>query len=106
MTTVRTIKLKRNPQASPESAPATLPTADAAQAPQDSTPPTQATMAPQQPVAAVPAQPVKGTSASAKSYMPYTIFASVVVLFFLIIMGLQYSEMSHYSADPSVWIGK
>jgi hypothetical protein len=95
MTTVRTIKLKRNPQISQEPSSTALPT-------EASTP-----GAPQ-PEAAQAAAPLvaSGPQVSAKSYMPYVICASVVVLFFLIIMGLQYSEMSLYQADPSVWVKK
>ena len=96
MTTVRTIKLKRNPQASQEVSPSSSPT-------NASTP----GGAPQPEAAPVAAPLVaSGPQVSAKSYLPYVISASVVVLFFLIIMGLQYSEMSLYQAEPSVWVKK
>jgi len=95
MTTVRTIKLKRNLQVSQELSPSSSPTVAS-------------TPGAPQPEAAPAAAPLiaSGPQVSAKSYLPYVISASVVVLFFLIIMGLQYSEMSLYQAEPSVWVKK
>lgn len=101
MTTVRTIKLKRNPQTLQE--PASASSESDASAPSDQAPAPAA-----QPAAVASAAPVAaaGSQVSAKSYLPYVIAASVVALFFLIIMGLQYSEMSLYQAEPSVWVKK
>ena len=101
MTTVRTIKLKRNPQLSADAPAATPPPAQAA--PDGSVDTTAAeTMASSMPEPT----PVPAATVSAKSYMPFTLCAAAVVLFFLVIMGLQYSEISHYQAEPSVWVKK
>ncbi len=38
--------------------------------------------------------------------MPYVIAATLVVVFFLVIMALQQMEISLYQAEPSVWLKK
>lgn len=91
MSTIRTIKLKRA-SADSESAPA-------AAVPGAEPIPPQASPGPAPTLAAA-----KG--ASSKSYMPYMIFAVLVVIAFVVIMGLQYSEFSFYEAPPSVWVKK
>ena len=85
MTTVRTIKLKRS-NTGPDQGSANTPGATSA------------------PAADAAAQPAEGATLSRKSYLPYTLAASVVVILILVIMGLQYSEMSLYKAAPSVWV--
>lgn len=105
MSTIRTIKLKRNTTVGSDLAapPLTSPeTADASPI-ENGTP--QVAVARE---AAPVAEPVvaKGATVSGKSYRPYAIAASVVVVLFLVMMGLQYSEISFYQADPSVWLKK
>jgi len=103
MTTVRTIKLKRIPQGTTEAVSLNAPAPEAAPEGSD----TQATSAAQPATPSAPApQVVAGANVSGKSYLPYTIAASVVVVLFLVIMGIQYSEISLYQAEPSVWIRK
>lgn len=110
MTTVRTIKLKRPTAAAqdmdvPAPQPAVQAPAEANVAPDAG----EAASAPEAaaPVAAAPvAQPAAGTAVSAKSYLPYALAAAVVVVLFLVMMGLQYSEMSFYESEPSVWVKK
>ena len=108
MTTVRTIKLKRNPTGSSEPMALNITTPEASAAAPTEEGATQATIATPSPALAAAAAPTPALvgAISAKSYMPYAIAAGVVVVFFLIIMGLQYSEMSLYQADPSVWVRK
>ena len=108
MTTVRTIKLKRNPTGSSEPMALNIPTPETSAAAPAEAGATQAAIATQTPapVAAAAPAPAMAGAISAKSYLPYAIAAGVVVAFFLIIMGLQYSELSLYQADPSVWVRK
>jgi hypothetical protein len=108
MTTVRTIKLKRNPTGSSEPMSLNVPTPEASAATPAEEGATQATTATPSPAPAAASAPAPAMAGaiSAKSYLPYAIAAGVVVAFFLIIMGLQYSEMSLYQADPSVWVRK
>lgn len=94
MTTIKTIKLKR---ASVGGEPAAE--ANPGAEPQPSVP-SQASPAP------VPAAPAAKGGGSAKSYMPYMLFALLVVILFAVIMGLQYSEFAFYQAEPSVWVKK
>ena len=100
MTTVRTIKLKRNPQGSSE--PVSLTESAPAEATQAE--PTAVSDAPV--VAAMPGRVTAGPVVSKKAYLPYVIAASLIVIACLVIMGLQYSEMSLYKAPPSVWAQK
>lgn len=90
MTTVRTIKLKRT---SSDFAAAPATEAGAGTTPQAI-----------EPGPAIAVTAAKG--ASGKSYMPYMVAALLVVIIFLAIMGLQYSEFSFYQAEPSVWVRK
>jgi hypothetical protein len=92
MSTIRTIKLKRASFDS-ESAPAA-----------DAVPGSEPVLAQ---VSAAPAPAlVVAKGASSKTYMPYMIFAVLVVIAFAVIMGLQYAEFSFYEAPPSVWVKK
>ena len=96
MATIKTIKLKR---ATVDSEPA--PAADTAPGAEPQAPaPSQASPAPS-PVASAHAK-----GGSAKSYLPYMLFALLVVTLFAVIMGLQYAETSFYQAEPSVWVKK
>ena len=106
MTTVRTIKLKRSSQAygdssgdgnlsSPAASEITSAPDMVAPAPAELTEPS-----------ASPAAPdgIAPKTVSAKStvwFMLIAIFASIGLL---IILGLQYSEMSFYKAIPSAWL--
>lgn len=92
MTTLKTIKLKRAPSAEPmQAAPPPIASADAA--PSVSIPPPPPGL---EPVSSKP-------KVSGKSYMIFAIFAIVATLFCLAIIGMQYTELSFYKADPSVW---
>lgn len=112
MVTVRTIKLKRSSQAYGDSggsgnlsAPMVPETAPPQQnatpaSPADPSPPVGST-APAAPVAAVAAAPKTVPGKSTVWFMLIALFAALGLL---IILGLQYSEMSFYKADPSVWL--
>jgi len=107
MTTVRTIKLKRVPQGMSEQVTLNAPSAESAAASPAGGAAAQATPAASPEVATTPVPKIaSGATVSGKSYLPYTLAASFVVVIFLVIMGLQYSEMSLYQAEPSVWISK
>ena len=95
MTTIKTIKLKR---ATVESEAAPAETAPVAAS--EAAIPASMSRAP------APAAAAAQGGGSAKSYMPYMIFALLVVILFAVIMGLQYSEFSFYEAEPSVWVKK
>ena len=105
MATIKTIKLKRNsqmgetsgdmPESAPEETPAMEPAAEGA---------TQTTAAHPTSTAVPGSMPVVGPKVSGKSYMPYMIMAIVVVVIFLVILGLQYSEIAFFQAPPSVWV--
>ena len=90
MTTLKTIKLKRMPPAEPIQA-ATSPEASTETAPPVSAPPGL------QPVSS--AKPM----VSGKSYLIFALLAIAATLFCLAIVGMQYTELSFYKADPSVW---
>jgi len=101
MSTIRTIKLKR---ANSDSSPASLndPTPEASAEGIDS--PVEAS-----PHASSPklgASPVTARGVSGKTYTPFVIAASLVVVVFLVIMLLQQMEISFYQAEPSVWLKK
>lgn len=88
MTTIKTIKLKRNPDSSTEGAPL---------APQSVGEPR---------VAAAPAgtTPVGAPSSTGKN--PLTVFAVLglcAVLALVAVIGLQAAEISYFAAIPSVW---
>lgn len=101
MPTIRTIKLKR---ANSGSSPASLndPTPEAPLEGLDS--PAEASSRASSPSPAAPAVAARGVSG--KTYMPYVIAATLVVVFFLVIMALQQMEISLYQAEPSVWLKK
>lgn len=113
MATMKTIKLKRNPQAAeisgelPEATQEVTASVDPAVGGEAHT---SATQTPEpNPAATLPdADPVPnaGPKVSGKSYTPYVIMASVVIVLFLVILGLQYSEKAYFEAVPSVWAGK
>ena len=99
MTTVRTIKLKRNPQPSdtvPDDIPDTMPVQETSKASAESP-------------AATNAEPVEThpvSRASSKSYTAFVILALLAAIGIMAIIGLQYSELSFYKAEPSVWLKK
>jgi hypothetical protein len=101
MSTIRTIKLKR---ANSDSSPASLndPTPEAA--PEGMGSPAEAIPHASSPGPAAPAVAARGVSG--KTYMPYVIAATLVVVIFLVIMALQQMEISLYQAEPSVWLKK
>jgi hypothetical protein len=49
---------------------------------------------------------VAARGVSGKTYTPYVIAASLVVIVFIVIMLLQQMEISLYQAEPSVWLKK
>ncbi len=101
MSTIRTIKLKR---ANSDSSPASLndPTPNAT--PEGSESP--AEVSPKDSSPAPIASTVAARGVSGKTYMPFVIAASLVVVGFLVIMLLQQLEISFYQAEPSVWLTK
>jgi hypothetical protein len=101
MSTIRTIKLKR---ANSDSSPASLndPTPEAAPEGMDS--PDEAS--PQASSSTPNAPAVAARGVSGKTYTPYVIAASLVVIVFIVIMLLQQMEISLYQAEPSVWLKK
>ncbi len=108
MTTIRTIKLKRSSQAYGESAgPAKLSApvatpADGAPTMESSTPAEAPAQAPEQ--AGAPTAAVAIKSVPEKSTVWFMLIALTAVIGLLIILGLQYSEMSFYTLAPSVWM--
>jgi len=108
MTTVRTIKLKRNSQGGLETTSLNSSAPDQASVSPAEEASTQAATTDGSATSPLSAglPDVQGASVSGRSYLPYMIAAAVVVVVFLVIMGLQYSEMSLYQADPSVWVRK
>ena len=102
MATIKTIKLKRNPQSTMGSGPASesTPVEATGAAPAAETAPQPAAVAAPVPI------PVAGPKVSGKSYMPYVVAASLVAIIFLVILGLQYSEISYFAESPSVWVNK
>lgn len=114
MTTVRTIKLKRSSQAYGESSgsvnlstPAAAETTPSDGSAPDS--PTAATLAPGEtatqgtgPAGAATA-PVAVNTVPGKSPVWFMLVALTAVLGLLVILGLQYSELSFYKLAPSVW---
>ena len=101
MTTVRTIKLKRGNSDS-RSASLNDPTPEASPEGIDS--PAEASHHASAPSPATHAVGVRGVSG--KTYTPFVIAASLVVVVFLVIMLLQQMEISLYQAEPSVWLKK
>jgi hypothetical protein len=104
MVTVRTIKLKRSSQAYGESGSGNLtaPEASGSGAPaQTATPPVeQAGAIAQAPgAAAAPAKTVPG-----KSTVWFMLIALFATISLLAILGLQFSEMSFFKIEPSVWL--
>jgi len=97
MTTVRTIRLKRGGSSAPDPEPvADLMAAETA-APASSPQP-----------AAVPEVSAKAaarSTVSSKSYLIYVIAAVLTVAGIATILGLQYSEMGFYKAEPCSWAG-
>ncbi|MEI6564858.1 MAG: hypothetical protein WCO42_11195 [bacterium] len=104
MSVVRTIKLKRNPQASGGgpaglndlSAPET--TGNDGSAPDQGSAPAPALHS------SAAAIPTAVATVSRKSSVWFMLIAACAVIGLLTIMGLQYSEWSFYKADPSVWL--
>jgi hypothetical protein len=101
MSTIRTIKLKR---ANSDSSPSSLndPTPEAA--PSGTESPAEAI-----PQAASPGPAVRTVTArgvSGKTYTPFVIAASLIVIVFIVIMLLQQMEIALYQAEPSVWLKK
>jgi hypothetical protein len=99
MTTIKTIKLKRNPASTPSVTP---PGSEESAQPQPdaSSPDASVTMA------AAPSgqEPVSAVSGGRRS--PYTVFAILgllAVIAVCAIIGFQASEMFFYSSSPSVW---
>ncbi len=118
MTTVRTIKLKRSSQAYGDSSGSANLSSPAAP---ESTPPPDVTSAePAAPAqtAAAPAHPEETSAAPAPAHVAVaapktvpdksTVWFMLIALFaaigIMVILGLQYSEMSFYKLAPSVWL--
>jgi hypothetical protein len=96
MTTLKTIKLKRAPSAEPmQASPTPIATAETSPSAPSVPPPPPGL----EPVSSKP-------KASSKSYTAFAILAIVATLFCLAIIGMQYTELSFYKADPSVWSAK
>lgn len=93
MTTLKTIKLKKAPSAEPMRA-ATAPVATAEDAP--------SVLVPSPPLGLEPVSAAKPRGSS-KSYRVFVMLAIAATLFCLAVIGMQYTEMSFYKADPSVW---
>lgn len=93
MTTLKTIKLKKAPAAEPMQA-ATETVASAEVAP--------SVPVPLPPPGLEPASAAR-PKVSSKSYLVFAMLAIAATLFCLAVIGMQYSELSFYKADPSVW---
>jgi len=97
MTTIKTIRLRKNPAASPS---VTLPDsqgmADAAGSPPGDESGVGAPPPGLEPVGAA-------TGPSGKSFALFAVFGLISTLAVLTMIVLQYIEMAFYKADPSVW---
>lgn len=103
MVTVRTIKLKRNSQAYGDSGGSgNLASPEVSET---GAPPPNATPSAEQPpsLAQEPA-PAKASPVSGKSTMWFMLIALFAAISLLAILGLQYSEMSFFKIEPSVWL--
>ena len=104
MTTVRTIKLKRSSQAYGDSAGSGNLSSPMAPDPvpiQESTP--QTSDAPGTPPSSEP-EAIAYKTVPGKSTVWFMLIALFSVIGLVTILGLQYSEMSFFKIDPSVWL--
>lgn len=93
MAVAKTIKLKKIASEETESAP--LEPTSSAQA--------GATSGSAAPAGLGPVSVAASAGASSASYRVYAILGIVATLFCLAIIGMQFSEMSFYTAEPSMW---
>jgi hypothetical protein len=95
MTTIKTIKLKRNPESAPAVAPLDAETTVAAQ--------------PDEAPRAAPIgleQASSAPSGKRSSFTLFAIFGLCATIALLAVIGLQAAEWTFYAASPSVWTVK